>query len=56
MSLSAPFIPVAFKDALDQTEPYWDYVFGNESEARAWAQSHNLNVWYDPVGDIEVCI
>lgn len=46
MSLSAPFIPVTFKDALDQTEPYWDYIVGNESEARAWAQSHGLKVCY----------
>ncbi|KAJ5979564.1 Adenosine kinase [Penicillium waksmanii] len=40
MSLSAPFIPAAFKDALDKTEPFWDYIVGNESEALAWAQSH----------------
>ncbi|OOQ89654.1 Adenosine kinase [Penicillium brasilianum] len=40
MSLSAPFIPIAFKDALDKTEPYWDYLVGNESEALTWAQSH----------------
>lgn len=44
MSLSAPFIPIAFKDALDKTEPYWDYLVGNESEAQAWAQSHGLEV------------
>jgi hypothetical protein len=44
MSLSAPFIPVAFKYALDKTEPYWDYLVGNESEALAWAQSHGLEV------------
>lgn len=44
MSLSAPFIPTAFKDALDQTEPYWDYIVGNESEAQAWAEAHNLEV------------
>jgi adenosine kinase len=44
MSLSAPFIPIAFKDALDKTEPYWDYLVGNESEALAWAQSHGLEV------------
>jgi adenosine kinase len=44
MSLSAPFIPIAFKDALDQTEPYWDYIIGNESEAQSWAQAHNLEV------------
>ncbi|KAJ5739135.1 Adenosine kinase [Penicillium manginii] len=42
MSLSAPFIPAAFKDALDKTEPFWDYIVGNESEALAWAQSHGV--------------
>jgi adenosine kinase len=44
MSLSAPFILTAFKEVLVQTEPYWDYIVGNESEARAWAQSHGLKV------------
>lgn len=42
MSLSAPFIPVFFKDQLDQTAPYWDYVIGNETEARSYADSHDL--------------
>ena len=46
MSLSAPFIPTAFKDALDQTEPYWDYLVGNENEAQAWAEAHNLEVYF----------
>lgn len=44
MSLSAPFIPAAFKDALDKTDPFWDYIVGNESEALAWAQSHGVKV------------
>jgi adenosine kinase len=42
LSLSAPFIPEFFKDPLDQTAPYWDYVIGNETEALAYAKSHNL--------------
>ncbi|KAI9721502.1 MAG: hypothetical protein M1812_002264 [Candelaria pacifica] len=42
LSLSAPFIPEFFKDQLDQTAPYWDYVIGNETEALAYAKSHNL--------------
>ena len=42
MSLSAPFVPQFFKDQLDQTAPYWDYLIGNESEARAYAASHDL--------------
>ncbi|KAF2665577.1 Ribokinase-like protein [Microthyrium microscopicum] len=40
LSISAPFIPFAFKDALDQTAPYWDYIIGNEAEADAWAETH----------------
>ncbi|KAF2860231.1 Ribokinase-like protein [Piedraia hortae CBS 480.64] len=43
LSLSAPFIPQVFKDALDETAPYWDYVIGNETEAMAYSESHNLN-------------
>ncbi len=42
LSLSAPFIPQFFKDQLDQTAPYWDYVIGNETEARSYADSHGL--------------
>ena len=43
LSLSAPFIPQFFKDPLDETAPYWDYVVGNETEAMAYADSHDLN-------------
>jgi len=42
LSLSAPFIPQFFKDPLDQTSPYWDYVIGNETEATSYADSHEL--------------
>lgn len=38
LSLSAPFIPTVFKDPLEQTSRYWDYVIGNETEARSWAE------------------
>jgi adenosine kinase len=41
-NLSAPFIPEFFKDQLDSTAPFWDYVIGNEAEALAYAKSHNL--------------
>jgi adenosine kinase len=41
-SLSAPFIPQFFKDQLDSTAPFWDYVIGNEAEALAYAESHDL--------------
>lgn len=42
LSLSAPFIPQFFKDPLDASAPYWDYVIGNEGEAESYAASHNL--------------
>ncbi|KAH7361423.1 pfkB family carbohydrate kinase [Plectosphaerella cucumerina] len=42
LSLSAPFIAQFFKDPLDASAPYWDYVIGNEAEAAAYAESHNL--------------
>ena len=42
LSLSAPFICQFFKDPLDQTSPYWDYVVGNETEALAFAEAHGL--------------
>ncbi|RKF55930.1 Adenosine kinase [Erysiphe neolycopersici] len=41
-SLSAPFIPKFYKGAMDETAPYWDYVIGNETEALAYAESHNI--------------
>lgn len=42
LSLSAPFIPQFFKDVVDASAPYWDYIIGNETEAAAYAESHNL--------------
>lgn len=51
LSLSAPFIPQFFKDALAQTSGYWDYVIGNETEARAWAESQGLQETKD-IADI----
>lgn len=42
LSLSAPFIPQFFKDPVDKSAPYWDYVVGNETEALAYAESHGL--------------
>lgn len=39
LSLSAPFIPQFFKDQVAATSPYWDYVVGNETEVRSWAES-----------------
>lgn len=40
LSLSAPFIPQFFKEQLDSVLPYTDYTFCNETEARAYAESH----------------
>ncbi|KAK3334011.1 Ribokinase-like protein [Cercophora scortea] len=42
LSLSAPFIAQFFKEPLDATAPYWDYIIGNETEAAAYAESHGL--------------
>ncbi|EPQ29039.1 uncharacterized protein PFL1_03329 [Pseudozyma flocculosa PF-1] len=42
MNLSAPFIPQFFKAQVDEILPFSDLVFGNESEAEAFAESHNL--------------
>lgn len=39
LNLSAPFIPVAFKEPLAQTLEYADVVIGNETEAASWAES-----------------
>jgi len=40
MNLSAPFIPQFFKTQVDEILPYVDVLIGNESEAEAFAQSH----------------
>ncbi|KIX10077.1 uncharacterized protein Z518_01158 [Rhinocladiella mackenziei CBS 650.93] len=39
LSLSAGFIPQFFKDPLAEILPYCDFVFGNENEAKTWAES-----------------
>lgn len=41
-SLSAPFISQFFKEPLDATAPYWDYVIGNETEALTYAEGHGI--------------
>lgn len=43
MNLSAPFLATFFKDQMDSVLPYCDYIIGNESEALAYQESHNLN-------------
>ncbi|KAJ3056832.1 hypothetical protein HK097_003715 [Rhizophlyctis rosea] len=41
INFSAPFIPQFFSAPLDAALPYVDLVFGNESEAEAYATAHN---------------
>jgi adenosine kinase len=43
MNLSAPFLPQFFKEPLDASSVYWDYLIGNESEAIAYSESHGLD-------------
>ncbi|KAK4056628.1 adenosine kinase [Microbotryomycetes sp. JL221] len=43
MNLSAPFIPQFFKEQVDTILPYCDILIGNESEAQAYADSHDWN-------------
>ncbi|CDR42156.1 CYFA0S08e04236g1_1 [Cyberlindnera fabianii] len=42
LNLSAPFIPEFFKDVLDKSITFANYVIGNETEAAAYAKSHSL--------------
>lgn len=44
MNLSAPFLCQFFKDQMDSVLPYCDYLIGNESEATAYAEAHELKV------------
>ncbi|RAL05569.1 adenosine kinase [Aspergillus ibericus CBS 121593] len=41
LNLSAPFIAQFFKEQLDSVLPYTDYTFCNETEARAFSESHS---------------
>lgn len=43
LNFSAPFIAQFFKDPLDKSLPYCDYIIANESEAAAYAESHGLD-------------
>lgn len=44
MNLSAPFIPIAFKDPLLKAIPYVDILVGNEAEAAALSTSLSLGL------------
>lgn len=43
LNLSAPFIAQFFKDQLDQLLPYVDILIANETEAAAYAESHDIS-------------
>ncbi|ORY42368.1 Ribokinase-like protein [Rhizoclosmatium globosum] len=42
-NLAAPWIPSVFPNELEQAIYYADYLFGNESEARAYAEANKLS-------------
>lgn len=42
MNLSAPFLVTIFKDNMMAAFPYVDILFGNETEAREFADAHNF--------------
>ncbi|XP_014253057.1 adenosine kinase 2 isoform X2 [Cimex lectularius] len=42
LNLSAPFLATHFKNQMMQVFPYVDIVFGNETEALAFANAHNF--------------
>lgn len=42
VNLSAPFLPMFFKDQMASVLPYADFVFGNESEAQAYAEANGF--------------
>lgn len=43
MNLSAPFVSQFYKEPLEKLLPYVDVLFGNESEADAFAKAFNIN-------------
>lgn len=49
VNLSAPFIAEFFKEPLDASAKYWDFVVCNEAEAAAYAKSHAL-----PCGESDI--
>ncbi|KAL0821449.1 hypothetical protein ABMA28_004922 [Loxostege sticticalis] len=43
MNLSAPFVSQFYKEPLEKLLPYVDVLFGNESEAEAFAKAFDIN-------------
>jgi len=54
INLSAPFLCQFFKDQMMSVLPFTDVVFGNETEAAAYAEVHNLGT--SDVGEIALKI
>jgi len=44
MNLAAPFLSQFFKGPLLETMPYWDILFGNETEALTFAKEQKFGV------------
>nr|XP_024216062.1 adenosine kinase 2-like isoform X2 [Halyomorpha halys] len=44
MNLSAPFLPIYYKKQMMQAMPYVDILFGNETEALAFAKENNFEI------------
>eukprot|EP00128_Syssomonas_multiformis_P012371 Colp12_sorted_trinity150504_noHs@19494 len=42
MNLSAPFLVQFFKEPMMKAAPYWDILFGNETEAATFAKEHGF--------------
>merc|ERR1719460_3211469 len=54
LNLSAPFLCQFFKDQMSSVLPFTDVVFGNETEAAAYAESFELNT--SDIGEIAMKI
>ncbi|KAJ3318989.1 hypothetical protein HDU93_003818, partial [Gonapodya sp. JEL0774] len=52
MNLSAPFLSQFFQAGMDEVSPYWDLLFGNESEAEAFAKAHGWTDLVEPKVDV----
>lgn len=46
MNLSAPFLCQFFRAPMLEASPYWDVLFGNESEALAFAEANEIKVFF----------
>ena len=44
MNLSAPFLCQFFKEQMHRILPYCDFIFGNETEAAAFAENNGISV------------